>query len=98
MSVKLSEQFTDTPSQYAEEGTYLHELCELKFPYRSAPAEKVAERDLIWADLKAYLDNFVATSVIKDLDDAALEGHLRAVKAYGILVLRQLQELRNDYA
>jgi len=29
-SVKLSEQFTDTPSQYAEEGTYLHELCELK--------------------------------------------------------------------
>ena len=29
-SVKLSEQFADTPSQYAEEGTYLHELCELK--------------------------------------------------------------------
>ena len=29
-SVKLSENFADTPSQYAEEGTYLHELCELK--------------------------------------------------------------------
>ncbi|MDL2317946.1 DUF2800 domain-containing protein [Eubacteriales bacterium OttesenSCG-928-A19] len=29
-SVKLSEQFADTTSQYAEEGTYLHELCELK--------------------------------------------------------------------
>ncbi len=29
-SVKLSEQFADTPSQYAEEGTYLHELSELK--------------------------------------------------------------------
>lgn len=29
-SVKLSEQFADFPSQYAEEGTYLHELCELK--------------------------------------------------------------------
>lgn len=29
-SVKLSEQFADLPSQYAEEGTYLHELCELK--------------------------------------------------------------------
>ena len=29
-SVKLSSQFADTPSQYAEEGTYLHELCELK--------------------------------------------------------------------
>lgn len=29
-SVKLSEQFADSPSQYAEEGTYLHELCELK--------------------------------------------------------------------
>lgn len=29
-SVKLSENFADTTSQYAEEGTYLHELCELK--------------------------------------------------------------------
>ncbi len=29
-SVKLSEHFTETTSQYAEEGTYLHELCELK--------------------------------------------------------------------
>ncbi len=29
-SVKLSEQFANSPSQYAEEGTYLHELCELK--------------------------------------------------------------------
>ena len=29
-SVKLSEQFEDRPSAYAEEGTFLHELCELK--------------------------------------------------------------------
>lgn len=29
-SVKLSERFADKPSQYAEEGTFLHELCELK--------------------------------------------------------------------
>lgn len=29
-SVKLSEQFADKPSAYAEEGTFLHELCELK--------------------------------------------------------------------
>ena len=29
-SVKLSEQFEDKPSTYAEEGSYLHELCELK--------------------------------------------------------------------
>ena len=29
-SVKLSEQFEDKPSTYAEEGTFLHELCELK--------------------------------------------------------------------
>lgn len=29
-SVKLSENFADTPSTYAEEGTFLHELCELK--------------------------------------------------------------------
>lgn len=29
-SVMLSEQFVETPSQYAEEGTYLHELCEIK--------------------------------------------------------------------
>ena len=29
-SAKLSEQFEDRPSPYAEEGTFLHELCELK--------------------------------------------------------------------
>ena len=29
-SVKLSEQFADKPSIYAEEGTYLHELSEMK--------------------------------------------------------------------
>ena len=29
-SVKLSEQFADIPSPYAEEGTFLHELCEMK--------------------------------------------------------------------
>ncbi len=29
-SVKLSEQFADKPSTYAEEGTYLHELSEIK--------------------------------------------------------------------
>ena len=29
-SVKLSEKFADKPSPYAEEGTFLHELCELK--------------------------------------------------------------------
>ena len=29
-SVKLSERFADKPSLYAEEGTFLHELCELK--------------------------------------------------------------------
>ena len=29
-SVKLSEQFADTPSPYAEEGTFLHELSEMK--------------------------------------------------------------------
>ena len=29
-SVKLSEQFEDKSSAYAEEGTFLHELCELK--------------------------------------------------------------------
>ena len=29
-SVRLSERFADKPSRYAEEGTFLHELCELK--------------------------------------------------------------------
>ena len=29
-SARLSEQFEDQPTVYAEEGTFLHELCELK--------------------------------------------------------------------
>lgn len=53
-------------------------------PYRSAPAEKVVERDLIWTDLKAYLDSFVATSIIEGVTDASWQEHLDTVELYGL--------------
>lgn len=53
-------------------------------PVRSAPAEKINERALIWADLQAYLDGFVATSVMNGLTDAQWEEHLQNAAAYGI--------------
>ena len=43
-SVKLSEQFEDKPSTYAQEGSFLHELCELKLHrYLSDKTAEVVE-------------------------------------------------------
>ena len=51
-SVKLSEQFADKPSVYAEEGTYLHELAEMKLhrylgdmPLEAVEAQYAQHRD-----------------------------------------------------
>ena len=51
-SVKLSEQFADKPSVYAEEGTFLHELSEMKLhrylsnmPPETLVAQYVEHRD-----------------------------------------------------
>ena len=53
-SVKLSERFADKQSPYAEEGTFLHELCELKLhryledmPPEVLEAQYAAHRDIL---------------------------------------------------
>jgi ABC-type glycerol-3-phosphate transport system substrate-binding protein len=53
-----------------------------RFPQRSVPAEKLDERSFIEADLKAYLDSFVADAVVNGLDDAKWEAHLKTVEKY----------------
>lgn len=64
-------------------------LPETGTPYRTPPADKLEERVLIWADLSAYLDNFVATAVINGIDDASWEEHLETAEAYGIYEYQQ---------
>ncbi|MGI6634912.1 MAG: extracellular solute-binding protein [Christensenellales bacterium] len=54
-----------------------------RIPIRSVPEEKIAERDFLYTDLKAYLDGFVADSVVNGIDDARWEEHLRLVDQYG---------------
>lgn len=58
-------------------------------PYRTPPADKLEERELIWADLKAYLDNFVATAVMNGLTDESWAEHLATAEAYGIYEYQQ---------
>ncbi len=57
-SVKLSEQFQDKPSVYAEEGTYLHELCELKLHryLGDMTAEALEEQYAAHRDSEFYSD------------------------------------------
>ncbi len=50
---------------------------------RPVDADKVSERTLIETDLNAYLDNFVAESIVYGIDDAKWEAHLAAVESYG---------------
>lgn len=68
-SVKLSEQFVDKPSPYAEEGTFLHELCELKLQrYLDDMAPEAIEaqyaehrdNDFYSAEAEAVTDEYVA--------------------------------------
>ena len=63
-SVKLSEQFADPPSQYAEEGTYLHELCELKLHryLGDIPSAAVEELYAQHKDCEFYTDEAEAVT------------------------------------
>lgn len=58
-------------------------------PYRTPPADKLEERELLWVELKDYLDNFVATSVINGVTDESWEEHLATAEAYGIYEYQQ---------
>ena len=53
-----------------------------RIPQRAVPAEKLEERNLIYTDLGAYLDSFVADAVVNGLDDAKWENHLKTVEQY----------------
>ena len=53
-------------------------------PVRSVSADKISERELIYTDLKAYLDGFVATSIMNGVTDADWEAHLANAEMYGI--------------
>lgn len=53
-----------------------------RIPTRNVSNEKVQERNMIYTDLKAYLDSFVADCVVNGLDDAKWEKHLKDVEAY----------------
>lgn len=57
-------------------------LQEEIFPVRPVAAEKLEERNLIYTDLKAYLDSFVADAVVNGLDDAKWENHVKTVEQY----------------
>lgn len=58
-------------------------------PYRTPPEDKLEEREMIWVELKAYLDNFVATSVINGVTDESWAAHLAACEMYGLYEYQQ---------
>lgn len=53
-------------------------------PVRSVPADKISARELIWTDLKAYLDGFVASSIMDGVTDESWEAHLVNAEMYGL--------------
>ena len=53
-----------------------------RIPIHNVPAEKIQERNMLYTDLKAYLDSFVADCVVNGLDDAKWEKHLKDVEGY----------------
>ena len=53
-----------------------------RIPILNVPSEKIEERTMIYTDLKAYLNNFVADCVVNGIDDAKWEKHLKDVEGY----------------
>ena len=52
------------------------------FPQRPVDSAKLEERNMIYTDLKAYLDSFVADCVVHGIDDAKWEKHLKDCQGY----------------
>ena len=52
------------------------------FPSRPVESAKLEERNMIYTDLKAYLDSFVADCVVYGIDDAKWEKHLKDCQGY----------------
>ncbi len=79
-SVKLSERFADKQSPYAEEGTFLHELCELKLHryLEDMPPEVLEAQYAAHRDSDFYSDE--AESVIDEYVGFCIET-IEAVRA-----------------
>ena len=52
------------------------------FPSRPVESAKLEEHNMIYTDLKAYLDSFVADCVVYGIDDAKWEKHLKDCQGY----------------
>ena len=91
-SVKLSEQFEDKPSTYAEEGTFLHELCELKLHryLGDITAEAVEAQYAEHRDSEFYSDE--AESVTDEYVAFCIETIKAVLTKYGVKKLTELQE------
>ena len=62
----------------------LHDYCvpvENQLPIRFVDPEKTSERTFIETELFSYISNFIATSVMDGIDDAAWEAHLQQLDA-----------------
>ncbi|NLG37615.1 MAG: hypothetical protein GX549_06325, partial [Clostridiales bacterium] len=53
-------------------------------PIRYVSEEKTNEKALLETELNAYLDNFVAQSVMNGIDDAGWQAHLAQMEALGV--------------
>ena len=76
-SVKLSERFADKPSQYAEEGTFLHELCELKLHRHLG--DMIPE--VLEAQYAAHRDNDFYSDEAESITDEYVDFCIETIKA-----------------
>lgn len=76
-SVQLSEQFADQPTVYAEEGTFLHELCELKLHrYLGDVAPDVLE-----AQFQEHKDNDFYSDEAESVSDEYVQFCIETIEA-----------------
>ena len=76
-SVRLSEQFADQPTVYAEEGTFLHELCELKLHrYLGDVAPDVLE-----AQFQEHKDNDFYSDEAESVTDEYVQFCIETIEA-----------------
>ncbi len=53
-------------------------------PIRFVDSQKASERAFIETELNAYLEQFIANSIVSGIDDASWEAHLQQLQAYDL--------------
>ncbi|MEF9880667.1 MAG: hypothetical protein RR975_14720, partial [Clostridia bacterium] len=71
-------------------------FCENVFHKGALSEQESSELNMLYVEIDAYTQNFVASAVFEGIDDAKWQAHLDACKALQVERYTQLRQQSND--